>query len=206
MNRKIIVIALPLLVLGLIIFAFVVNFRSYLGQRVQLITQGKSHNTILVSEVPSQNLAWENEEVYSSILERLAIQEVGVKDVLTGEIFPINDIVITLKPNPFDKYLTRTVNSNSEVISSANYEVRGKTLTLDVYFNQDLAPEGEVNIAFNHEVISALVSLSNAGSSRSVNNAPNTTTIQQKTELFDSILKEFFGPNVDSQPYPVKII
>jgi hypothetical protein len=206
MGRKY-AIALALGALVLIVVVVILATRSStLSNLSTNIQRGIGGQTVTVtSNVQGTKTEWVNKQAFDDIVERLRIYELGIRDLSSSETVEVSDIEIIY--TDVEQPLLTFVTPEGSVVSGVSYEVINRVLTMRVYSNRALAPNGDAELALNKQLIFTLVALSLTSPNRSVTSGePTTTTIDERMEYFTDILQEYFGAYDSEIPYPIKLI
>lgn len=171
-------------------------FREDLSRQSEILTRG--YSLTLRSDVSRSNLNWNDEKKFESIATELAVFDGEMKDFETSQTYKINSLEIVYTSTEQNKLPFTT--ADNEIISGGSHKFDGSKLTLNIYVNEGLAPDGDVVTAFNIQVLQFLVVMSEVPKNL---DESKLTTINDRSNYFYGLLERHFA---EGQSYPINII
>jgi hypothetical protein len=199
------VIILSAVAVFFVVISLFLFFRLQGGARsLTFFQQSHSTGSIRVnSHDKNRKIAVRDKDTIDKIVERLDIYNEGVRDLTTGEVFHVSAINITYTSEERDGLNFKT--SQGEIISGGDYSIGGDILSIEVYVNDTLAPGGDIEAAFNNQVVLFLVALSTVSPTRSIYGG-GSSTIEERMDFYYDLLEEYFLVSGARYIYPIQVI
>lgn len=194
MKRNLLIILILVAVIILAGVGFIVASQGGIRE-AEILSKGYSIN--IISEIPGKTLIWNDKAKLESVANSMQIFNKSIQDFKDNKFYKINKLDIVLTYTDGGEVPIKVPNG---VVSSTSHSFSGDLLKVSIYVNENEAPEGDVETAFNQQLLFFFANLSPVPRGE---DSTKVVTMEDRLNFFLTINESNFPNN---QNYPIKVL